>query len=226
MIQLSSLSKSFGERVLLDAVTWQIDDRERVALCGPNGAGKTTLLKMLAGLEEPDAGDIVTPANLTIGYLPQDGLVHKGRTVFGEASLAFAPLLAMKEEIHSLEERMGAEATEDEQAAMLDRYAELSDRFRLAEGYTIAELFGGAKAAAPATSRAAKSPRGRKLGKVAPKYRNPENPKETWSGRGMQPRWLAEQVKRGKSAADFLISAKPTPKPHKPGRRVVKAADA
>lgn len=95
-----------------------------------------------------------------------------------------------------------------------------------AEGYTIAELFGGAKAAAPATSRAAKSPRGRKLGKVAPKYRNPENPKETWSGRGMQPRWLAEQVKRGKSAADFLISAKPTPKPHKPGRRVVKAADA
>ena len=138
MIQLSSLSKSFGERVLLDAVTWQIDDRERVALCGPNGAGKTTLLKMLAGLEEPDAGEVVTPANLTIGYLPQDGLVHQGRTVFGEASLAFALLLAMKEEIHSLEERMGAaDATEDEQAAMLDRYAELSDRFRLAEGYTI-----------------------------------------------------------------------------------------
>ena len=138
MIQLSSLSKSYGERVLLDAVTWQIDDRERVALCGPNGAGKTTLLKMLAGLEEPDAGGVVMPASLTIGYLPQDGLVHKGRTVFGEASLAFAPLLAMKEEIHSLEERMGAaDATEDAQAAMLDRYAELSDRFRLAEGYTI-----------------------------------------------------------------------------------------
>ena len=56
MIQLSSISKSFGERVLLDAVTWQIDDRERVGLSGPNGAGKTTLLKMLAGIDEPDAG--------------------------------------------------------------------------------------------------------------------------------------------------------------------------
>ena len=138
MIQLSSLSKSYGERVLLDAVTWQIDDRERVALCGPNGAGKTTLLKMLAGLEEPDAGDVVKPSGLTIGYLPQDGLVHKGRTVFGEASMAFAPLLDMKAEMHALEDRMGAaDVSEDEQAAMLDRYAELSDRFRLAEGYTV-----------------------------------------------------------------------------------------
>ena len=55
MIQLSGLTKAFGDRVLLDAVTWQIDDRERVGLCGPNGAGKTTLLQMLAGLDEPDA---------------------------------------------------------------------------------------------------------------------------------------------------------------------------
>ena len=98
-----------------------------------------------------------------------------------------------------------------------------------ADGYTIAELFGDECAgtpAAPAKRAARKSTKGRSLGKVAPKYRNPENPKETWSGRGMQPRWLAEQVRRGKSAADFLISAKPTPKPVTPGKRVIKAADA
>ena len=56
MIQLSDLTKSFGDRVLFDHVTWQITDRERVGLCGPNGAGKTTLLKMMAGLDEPDCG--------------------------------------------------------------------------------------------------------------------------------------------------------------------------
>ena len=101
-----------------------------------------------------------------------------------------------------------------------------------ADGYTIAELFGddgaGANAeSAPAAKRTArKSAKGRVLGKVAPKYRNPDNPKETWSGRGMQPRWLAQQVKRGKSPADVLISATLTPKPHQPGRRVVKAAEA
>ena len=138
MIQLSSLSKSFGDRMLLDAVTWQIDDRERVGLCGPNGAGKTTLLRMLASLDESDSGTIVKPAALTVGYLPQDGLEHRGRTVFEEAASAFAPLLAMKAEMHELEERMSApEATEADQAQMLDRYSELSDRFRFAEGYSI-----------------------------------------------------------------------------------------
>ena len=97
-----------------------------------------------------------------------------------------------------------------------------------ADGYTIAELFGDAANAKPEPAKRAarKSAKGRVLGKVAPKYRNPDNPKETWSGRGMHPRWLAEQVRRGKSAADFLISAKPTPKPQVAGRRVVKAADA
>jgi ATP-binding cassette subfamily F protein 3 len=103
MIQLSNLTKAFGDRVLLDAVSWQIDDRERVGLSGPNGAGKTTLLKMLAGLEEPDGGSIIKPSGLTVGYLPQDGLEHSGRPLAEEAGLAFKPLLDMREEIAALE---------------------------------------------------------------------------------------------------------------------------
>ncbi|HEY3886596.1 MAG TPA: ATP-binding cassette domain-containing protein [Vicinamibacterales bacterium] len=138
MIQLSQLSKSFGERVLLDHVTWQIDDRERVGLSGPNGAGKTTLLRMLAGLEEPDGGAIVKPANLTIGYLPQDGLTYSGNTLREEVSLAFKPLLDMRDEIAALEERLGTdEASHEEHEAMLSRYAELQDGFRRSEGYSI-----------------------------------------------------------------------------------------
>src|SRR5216110_2923936 len=101
MIQLQTLTKSFGERVLLDAVTWQVDDGERVGLCGPNGAGKTTLLRMLAGFDEPDTGAILRPAALTVGYLPQDGLTHAGRTVFEEAASAFGNLIAMKTEMHA-----------------------------------------------------------------------------------------------------------------------------
>ena len=136
MIQLSDLTKSFGDRTLIDHVTWQISDGERVGLCGPNGAGKTTLLKMLAGLDEPDSGGIVRPADLTIGYLPQDGLTHSGRTVFEEASSAFQPLLDMKTEMHDIEHRLGdASIPHDEHDAMLVRYSELQDRFRLAEGY-------------------------------------------------------------------------------------------
>jgi ATP-binding cassette subfamily F protein 3 len=138
MIQLSALSKSFGDRVLLDAVSWQIDNRERVGLSGPNGAGKTTLLKMLAGLDEPDAGAIVKPSGLTIGYLPQDGLHHTGRTLREEAGLAFKTLLDMRAEISSLEDRLGDDAVpESEHASMLTRYSELQEEFRRREGYSI-----------------------------------------------------------------------------------------
>jgi ATP-binding cassette subfamily F protein 3 len=138
MIQLSSLSKSFADRVLLDEVTWQISDRERVGLCGPNGAGKTTLLKIMAGLEEPDGGAVLKPSGLTVGYLPQDGLSHAGRTVFEEAATAFQPLLDMKAEIHALEDRLGHPGASDaEHEAMLVRYSDLQDRFRLAEGYSV-----------------------------------------------------------------------------------------
>jgi len=138
MIQLSELTKSFGDRNLLDHVTWQISDRERVGLCGPNGAGKTTLLKMMAGMEEADSGTVLKPSGLTVGYLPQDGLTHHGRTVFGEAQLAFGELLAMKADMHELEHRLGDPSIpDDEHTAMLTRYADLQDRFRLREGYSM-----------------------------------------------------------------------------------------
>jgi ATP-binding cassette subfamily F protein 3 len=138
MIQLSSLSKSFGDRVLLDSVSWQIDDRERVGLTGPNGAGKTTLLKMLAGIDEPDSGSIIKPNGLTVGYLPQDGLSHSGHTLIGEAGLAFKPLLDMRAEIAQLENRLGDDHVPlSEHEAMLTRYSELQETFRRLEGYSI-----------------------------------------------------------------------------------------
>jgi len=138
VIQLSDLSKSFGDRNLIDHVTWQISDGDRVGLCGPNGAGKTTLLKMLAGLDEPDSGAVVKPSDLTMGYLPQDGLTHSGRTVFEEASSAFQPLLDIKAEMHDIEHRLGdASIPQDDHDAMLVRYSELQDRFRLGDGYSM-----------------------------------------------------------------------------------------
>jgi len=70
-----------------------------------------------------------------------------------------------------------------------------------AEGYTIAELFGGAKAAEGKTRKASKTT-GRK---VPPKYRNPANPKETWTGRGKQPIWVREAIAGGKSLESLAI---------------------
>jgi DNA-binding protein H-NS len=82
-----------------------------------------------------------------------------------------------------------------------------------AEGYTVAELFGGAGASAatkkpvgaPAKATGRKSTKGYKLGKVAPKYRNPADPSQTWAGRGQQPKWMSSQIASGKVLEDFLI---------------------
>ena len=79
-----------------------------------------------------------------------------------------------------------------------------------AEGYTVAELFGGAPASSTpkigtAAKSARKSTKGYKLGKVAPKYRNPADPSQTWAGRGQQPKWLASQLGGSKRLEDFLI---------------------
>jgi ATP-binding cassette subfamily F protein 3 len=138
VIQLAEVTKAFGVRTLLDRVTWQIGDGDRVGLCGPNGAGKTTLLKMLGGLEEPDGGVIAKPAGVSIGYLPQDGLTHRGRTVFEEASSAFQPLLDMKAEMTDIEHRLADPALpETEHDTLLTRYAHLQDRFRLRDGYSM-----------------------------------------------------------------------------------------
>ncbi len=138
MIQLSSLTKRFGERVLLDAVTWHVGDHDRVGLCGPNGAGKTTLLKMLAGFEEADGGEVIRPTALSVGYLPQDGLSYSGRSVFAEASDALRPLLEMKAEMHDLEHRLAdASVPAGEHDALLDRYSTVQERFRMGDGYAI-----------------------------------------------------------------------------------------
>src|SRR5690349_14310759 len=93
---------------------------------------------MLGGIDEPDSGAIVKPAVLTIGYLPQDGLTHSGRTVFDEVSTAFQPLLDMQREMEDIEHRLGDSTVPPaDPDAMLGRYSELQDRFRLAGGYSM-----------------------------------------------------------------------------------------
>ena len=138
MIRVSSLHKTFGDRVLFDRLTWQVQPGQRVGLCGPNGSGKTTLLRMLAREVEADAGEIIRPTGLTVGYLPQDGLNHAGRTLREEAMLAFAPLLALQAEMHTLEAQLADPAiTGEAHDALLARYSEAQDAFTHGDGYSI-----------------------------------------------------------------------------------------
>ncbi|MGE0453704.1 MAG: ribosomal protection-like ABC-F family protein [Vicinamibacteria bacterium] len=139
MIHVEGLTKRYGERVLLEDVSWHVKKRDRIGLSGPNGAGKTTLLRMLAGTEEPDSGSIRMASDTTIGYLPQDGIVHRGRSVYEEVTLAFEELLRLKAEQHRIEERLADTSHDDggDHEALLNRYAEVMERFKDLGGYEI-----------------------------------------------------------------------------------------
>jgi len=139
MVHVEGLTKRYGERVLFEDVSWHVKKRDRIGLSGPNGAGKTTLLRMLAGLEEADEGSIRMASDTTIGYLPQDGLVHAGRTVYDEVVLAFQELIALKEEQHRIEDQLATATHDDggEHEKLLERYAEVTERFKHLGGYEI-----------------------------------------------------------------------------------------
>ncbi|HKZ32108.1 MAG TPA: ATP-binding cassette domain-containing protein [Vicinamibacteria bacterium] len=138
MIHVEGLNKRYGERILFEDVSWHVKKRDRIGLSGPNGSGKTTLLRMLAGLQEADSGQIRMASDTTIGYLPQDGIVHHGRSVYDEVVLAFEEILALKAEQHRIEDAL-AHATEDGDGhdRLLERYAEVTERFKHLGGWEI-----------------------------------------------------------------------------------------
>lgn len=71
MLSFNNISKSYGARVLFDAVTFTLGSKERVGLVGRNGHGKTTLLNIISGMDSPDDGGIIAPKGYKIGYLTQ-----------------------------------------------------------------------------------------------------------------------------------------------------------
>ena len=131
MLQLKNVVKQFADQVVLNHVDWHVRPTDRIGLCGENGAGKTTLLRVLARLADVDAGTVQLARGTTLGYLPQDGLEHSGKSLFAEVRSALAELLSVEAELQQLEARISSGADQ----AVLDRYSELQELFRQRGGY-------------------------------------------------------------------------------------------
>src|SRR5277367_110734 len=106
MLQLSSAGKRFGQKLLFEDANWLITPDERTGLVGGNGTGKSTLLKILAGIETLDYGQLTRVKGMTLGYLPQDGLALRGKTVFAECLSVFDHLHV--HDIYTLDAQVGA----------------------------------------------------------------------------------------------------------------------
>ena len=132
-IQVSGLVKSFEVgRNVLDGLTFQIDQGERVGLLGRNGAGKTTLFRILTGELEPDEGTVTIGQGRRVGLISQIPVYPAGFTVEDVLRSAFSRLESLGEEMRQLESRMAAGESDP---ALLRRYGTLSERFEAFGGY-------------------------------------------------------------------------------------------
>ena len=131
MVSVDGLTVEFGGTTLFKDVSFVINPKDRIALMGKNGAGKSTLLKILAGMRTPTRGAVSVPKDCTVCYLPQHMMTEDGRTVFEEASQAFAHLKEMEAEIDAMNNELATrpDYESDSYMALIEKVATVSEKF-------------------------------------------------------------------------------------------------
>ena len=135
ILTVSNLAKTYITDEIFSNVTFQILEREHVALVGVNGAGKSTVLRIIAGIEHANEGEVITAAGLRVTYLPQEANFTSNNTLREEARQAFQHVLQMQERMREIEHQM-ADANGDLDSLM-EEYDRLGVRFEAAGGYDV-----------------------------------------------------------------------------------------
>ena len=105
LVTLDSIAKQYSERLLLDGVNLQINEGDRIGLIGVNGSGKTTLLRIVAGLEQPDQGQVTVWGGVRIEYLPQDPQLEGDGLRLCRSIAPIAPAARLPGNRHSIARR-------------------------------------------------------------------------------------------------------------------------
>ncbi|ACD96330.1 ABC-F family ATP-binding cassette domain-containing protein [Trichlorobacter lovleyi] len=137
MIHLSNITKQHGSQVLFRDASFQILPGSRTGLVGPNGAGKTTIFRIITGEEEPDSGDMTCAKRTTIGYFSQDVGDMSGRSALEEVMAGSAETMRLAGELKQMEAAMCEPQSDDEMAALLERYGVAQEEFEHRGGYDL-----------------------------------------------------------------------------------------
>ncbi len=131
MVSVDGLAVEFGGTTLFSDISFVINDKDRIALMGKNGAGKSTLLKILAGVRNATRGSVSAPKDTVIAYLPQHLMTEDGRTVFEEASQAFAHLHEMEARIEAMNAELATRTDyeSDSYMQLIEEVATMSEKF-------------------------------------------------------------------------------------------------
>lgn len=131
MISAENLTVEFGGTPLFSNISFQINEKDRIALMGKNGAGKSTLLKILAGERQPTRGVVTVPKDTVVAYLPQHLMTQDGRTVFEETAQVFAHLKNIESEIDRINDLLATRTDYDSEEYMklIEQVSSLSEKF-------------------------------------------------------------------------------------------------
>ena len=141
MIVLSckDIHKSYGIDVILDKITFSINEGEKIGFIGANGAGKSTLFKILTSQLDYDNGELFIDKNKKIGYLSQNLALNSNSTIYEETLLVFDNLLALEKSLKDLETKMNEPydaSKEDYHNRIIKEYTLTSELYNNRGGYT------------------------------------------------------------------------------------------
>lgn len=128
------ISKAFEEKIIVDNGSFHIEDHEKAALVGPNGAGKSTILKMIVGELPTDSGNVILTRGKTLGYLAQHQNMDSSNSIYDEVKSAKAHLIAMEEQLRSIELEM-KDLSGSELNSRMETYHRLTAAFDRENGY-------------------------------------------------------------------------------------------
>ncbi len=137
MIQVEDIAKAYAGQRLFRELSWRIPDGARIGLVGPNGVGKPTLCRLLAGLEEPDAGRISRPRETTVGYLSQEVAGGVGGSVLAAALSGFDEVWRIEYQMEEVAAALSGAPNGAQSDALTARYGDLQHRFEALGGYRL-----------------------------------------------------------------------------------------
>ena len=138
ILNVSNLSKSFGDRLLFEHANLSVEKGDLIGLIGANGAGKTTLFRLITGEEEADEGAVIRSPFTTLGYLEQHVCADSDRTTYEETLLVFSHLFEMEAELRSLTDALNGARAGD--PALIARQEELLSAYEAGDGLTYKNL--------------------------------------------------------------------------------------
>lgn len=136
LLSLSGVKKSFGENVLFENVTFNIEKNDIIGLIGANGAGKTTLFKIITGEIQPDGGGMSKQSDVKIGYLQQHTCESSSKTAYEEVLTVFDEVTAVGKELDALNMRLETDYNEQ----LIEKQQFLNEKFEALGGLTYRAL--------------------------------------------------------------------------------------